>query len=178
MIRAPRIRVVLPEGGAEIMNVPDAIAKAREYGLDLIEISPEADPPVCKILDVGKYKYELEKKLKEAKKHQKVITVKEIRMRPKTGEHDYQVKLRHMIEFLKENDKVKVVVFFKGREISHPELGMEMVQKVREDLKEYAILENEPRIEAKFIMLFFSPITAKNKKPSPGGEQNSGEKNG
>ncbi|MDD5066464.1 MAG: translation initiation factor IF-3 [bacterium] len=172
MIRAPRVRVVFPEGGAEVMNVHDAVQKAREYGLDLIEISPDADPPVCKILDVGKYKYELEKKMKEAKKHQKVIEVKEIRLRPKTGDHDYQTKLKHMIEFLQRNDKLKVSIFFKGREIAHAELGMDMVNRIREDLTDYAIMENEPRIESKYINLFFSPIGSKNKKSNNPGEEN------
>ena len=164
MIRAPKVRVVFPEGGAQVMDVPTAIIKAREYNLDLIEISPDANPPVCKIFDKGKYKYELEKKMKEAKKHQKVMNIKEIRLRPQTGEHDYQIKLRHMIEFFKDNAKVKVTIFFKGREVDQAELGMNLVNKLTEDLKDYAILENQPRLESKFINLFFAPMSNKAKK--------------
>lgn len=158
MIRAPKLRVVFPDGGAEVMSSEQALIKAREYNLDLIEVVPDSDPPVCKILDVGKYKYELEKKMKESKKHQKVINIKEIRIRPSIGDHDYQVKLKHMIEFLEAQDKVKVNIFFKGREITHSDLGMDMVHKVQEDLKEYAELSNIPKLDGRSINLMFSPI--------------------
>lgn len=158
MIRAPKLRVVFPDGGAEVMSSEQALIKAREYNLDLIEVVPDSDPPVCKILDVGKYKYELEKKMKESKKHQKVINIKEIRIRPSIGDHDYQVKLKHMIEFLEAQDKVKVNIFFKGREITHSDLGMDMVHKVSEDLKEYAELSNIPKLDGRSINLMFSPI--------------------
>lgn len=162
MIRAPKVRVVLPgDEGATVMETVQAIQKAREYGLDLIEVSPNAKPPVCKILDMGKYKYEQEKKLKESKKHQKNIVVKEIRLRPKTQEHDYQTKLSHIKKFLDHKDKVKVNIYFKGREITHQDLGMVMVEKLKEDLIEIGQVENIPKLEGRNITVVFSPISKK-----------------
>ncbi len=161
MIRAPKIRVIFPDGDAKIMQTNDAIEKAKEYGLDLIEISPNAKPPVCKILDIGKYKYEQEKKMKESKKHQKNITVKEMRFRPKTQEHDYQIKLNHIKKFLSNKDKVKVNIFFKGREITHQELGKAMVDKLQEDLKDIGQVENIPKLEGRNIIVVFAPISQK-----------------
>jgi len=160
-IRAPKVRVVFPDGDAEVMKTEDAIAKAKEFGLDLIEISPNTDPPVCKILDMGKYKYEQEKKLKESKKHQKNIVVKEMRFRPKTQEHDYQTKLGHIKKFLANKDKVKVNIFFKGREITHQDLGMAMVEKLKEDLAELGQPEYMPKLEGRNITVVFAPVSQK-----------------
>ena len=161
MIRAPKVRAIFPDGDAKIMQTNDAIEKAKEYGLDLIEISPNAKPPVCKILDIGKYKYEQEKKMKESKKHQKNITVKEMRLRPKTQEHDYQIKLNHIKKFLSNKDKVKVNIFFKGREITHQELGRAMVDKLQEDLQDVGQVENIPKLEGRNIIVVFAPSSQK-----------------
>lgn len=161
MIRAPKVRVIFPDGDAKIIQTNDAIEKAKEYGLDLIEISPNAKPPVCKILDIGKYKYEQEKKTKESKKHQKNITVKEMRLRPKTQEHDYQIKLNHIKKFLSNKDKVKVNIFFKGREITHQELGVAMVDKLKNDLQDVGQVENIPKLEGRNIIVVFAPSLQK-----------------
>lgn len=161
MIRVPEIRVVFPDGGSQIMSRDEALKKAEDYGLDLVEVAPQAKPPVCKIIDYGKFKYELEKKMKEAKKHQKTIVVKEVRMRPHIGDHDYQVKLNHIKEFLEHKNKVKITIFFKGREITHSELGMQIVEKLKEDLKDIATLENQPWLEGRIITLIFSPSSNK-----------------
>lgn len=161
MIRVPEVRVVFPDGDSQIMSREDALKKAEDYGLDLVEVAPQAQPPVCKIIDYGKFKYELEKKMKEAKKHQKTIVKKEVRMRPHIGDHDYQVKLNHIKEFLQHKNKVKITIFFKGREITHSELGMQIAEKLKEDLKEIAILENQPRLEGRIITLIFSPASNK-----------------
>lgn len=163
MIRAPKLRVVFPDGGAKVMSSSEALEQAREYNLDLIEVVSNSDPPVCKIFDVGKYKYELEKKMKESKKHQKTMNIKEMRIRPSIGEHDYQVKLRHIIEFLQHQDKVKINIYFKGREITHSDLGMEMANKLQEDLKEYGEISNTPKLEGRNITVIFSPVKTKNK---------------
>ena len=164
MIKYPEVRVVLPGGGSQIMKTLDALAKAREYGLDLIEVSSNSKPPVCKIMDSGKYKYELEKKIKEKMKHQKSSHIKEIRLRPKTGEHDYQTKLKHIIEFLSKKNKVRISIYFKGREVTHSELGMEMVERLKKDLEKYAELDNVPKLEGRFINLIFRPLSENKKK--------------
>ncbi len=159
-INYPEVRVVLPDGGAEIMSINEALQKAEEYDLDLVLISENAKPPVCKIIDRMKYKYELEKKLKEQKKHQRTSHLKEIRFRPQTGEHDYQTKLKHIIEFLQHKNKVRINIFFKGREIVHSNLGMELVEKIKKDLEYVGELENTPRLEGRSITLIFSPLSA------------------
>ncbi len=161
MIRVPQVRVVFPDGGSQIMGRDEALRKANEYGLDLVEVAPQAKPPVCKIIDHGKFKYELEKKMKEAKKHQKTIVVKEVRLRPHIGEHDYLIKLNHIKEFLQAHNKVKVTIFFRGREITHSELGMQVAERLKEDLKDMATVENQPKLEGKMITLVFSPLSKK-----------------
>ncbi|MGE0361850.1 MAG: translation initiation factor IF-3 [Vicinamibacterales bacterium] len=147
-IRVREIRVI-DETGQQlgIMPPPQALTIARSKGLDLVEISPTAVPPVCRIMDYGKYQYQEAKRTREAKKHQKVIEVKEIKFRPKVDEHDYQFKKKHIERFLEEGDKVKATVFFRGREMAHPEIGHRILQRLIEELAEVAIPETMPRQE-------------------------------
>ena len=129
------------------MPPPQALAIARQKGLDLVEISPTAVPPVCRIMDYGKYQYQEQKRTREAKKHQKVIEVKEIKFRPKVDEHDYQFKKKHIERFLEEGDKVKATVFFRGREMAHPEIGHRILMRLLEELADVAQPETMPRQE-------------------------------
>ncbi|MGE0814881.1 MAG: translation initiation factor IF-3 [Vicinamibacterales bacterium] len=147
-IRVREIRVI-DETGQQlgIMPPPQALTIARSKGLDLVEISPTAVPPVCRIMDYGKYQYQEAKRTREAKKHQKVIEVKEIKFRPKVDEHDYQFKKKHIERFLEEGDKVKATVFFRGREMAHPEIGQRILMRLIEDLAEVAMAETMPRQE-------------------------------
>ena len=140
-----------------IFGVKQAIEKAAAAGLDLVEISPNAEPPVCKILDYGKYKYEQQKKANEARKKQKVIDVKEIKMRPGIDEHDYQVKMRSVRRFLDEGDKVKMTIRFRGREMAHQELGMKVLDRVREDVDELAKVEQFPKSEGRLMTMVIAP---------------------
>ena len=135
----------------------DALRRAEAAGLDLVEVAGQADPPVCKILDYGKYKYEAQKKKAEARKRQKVIEVKEIKLRPGIDDHDYDVKMRSMQKFLKEGDKVKVTLRFRGREMLHTELGMKVLDRVRVDLETLAKVEQSPRIEGRQMTMVISP---------------------
>jgi translation initiation factor IF-3 len=135
----------------------DALAKAMEAGYDLVEVSPNADPPVCKILDFGKYKYEEQKRRNEARKKQKVIEVKEIKLRPGIDDHDYDVKMRSMLKFIDEGDKVKVTMRFRGRELAHQELGMNVLMRVKEDLDKVAKVEQVPRMEGRQMTMVMSP---------------------
>ena len=129
------------------MPPPQAVAIARQKGLDLVEISPTAVPPVCRIMDFGKYQYQEQKRAREARKHQKVIEVKEIKFRPKVDEHDYQFKKKHIERFLAEGDKVKATVFFRGREMAHPEIGRRILELLISELTEVAVAESMPRQE-------------------------------
>ncbi len=140
-----------------VVSVKEGIDLAFEVGLDLVEVSPNADPPVCKILDYGKYKYEEQKKRNEARKKQKVIDVKEIKMRPGIDEHDYQVKMRAMHRFLGDGDKVKVTIRFRGREMAHQELGMKVLDRVRVDLEELVKVEMFPRMEGRLMTMVIAP---------------------
>jgi translation initiation factor IF-3 len=135
----------------------EAIAKAMEAGYDLVEVSPNADPPVCKILDFGKYKYEEQKRRNEARKKQKVIEVKEIKLRPGIDDHDYDVKMRSMLKFIDEGDKVKVTMRFRGRELAHQELGMNVLMRVKDDLDKVAKVEQVPRMEGRQMTMVMSP---------------------
>ncbi|MDX2145244.1 MAG: translation initiation factor IF-3 [Rhodospirillaceae bacterium] len=140
-----------------VVDRDTAIRKADEAGYDLVEISPGASPPVCKILDLGKYKYELQKKENEAKKKQKVIEVKELKVRPTIGAHDYEVKMRAMNRFLEEGDKVKITLRFRGREMMHQELGTVLLNRIRKDVEEKAKVEQEPRMEGRQVIMVFAP---------------------
>jgi len=140
-----------------VVDRDTAVKKAEEAGYDLVEISPGAAPPVCKILDLGKYKYELQKKENEAKKKQKVIEVKELKLRPTIGGHDYDVKIRAMKRFIEEGDKVKITLRFRGREMMHQELGAALLERVRADTLEITKVEQEPRMEGRQIIMVFAP---------------------
>ncbi len=140
-----------------VMPTNEAIAKAESYGLDLVEMASNADPPVCKILDYGKFKYEDQKRKAEARKKQKTIEVKEIKMRPGIETHDYDVKMRAMRRFLEEGDKVKVTLRFRGRELAHQDLGMKVLHRVRDDLEEEAKVEQHPRMEGRQMVMVMSP---------------------
>ncbi len=140
-----------------VVDRDTAIRKADEAGYDLVEISPGASPPVCKILDLGKYKYELQKKENEAKKKQKVIEVKELKVRPTIGVHDYEVKMRAMTRFIEEGDKVKVTLRFRGREMMHQDLGMALLERIRASHIETTKVEMEPRMEGRQMVMVFAP---------------------
>jgi len=153
-----RVRLVDERGemvGVVLRN--EALDMAADAGLDLVEVAPNADPPVCKILDFGKFKYEEQKKKNEAKKKQKVIEVKEIKLRPGIDDHDYDVKMRSMVKFIDEGDKVKVTMRFRGRELAHQELGMNVLMRVRDDLEEVAKIEQHPRMEGRQMTMVLSP---------------------
>ena len=152
------VRCIAPDGEQlGVMKTEDAIAEADSHGLDLVEVSPNADPPVCKILDYGKFKFEAQKKRNEAKKKQKVIEVKEIKLRPNIDEHDYQVKMRSVQKFLDEGDKVKVTLRFRGREMAHQELGVNVLNRVREDTDEVAKIESFPKLEGRQMIMVIAP---------------------
>ncbi len=140
-----------------VVSVEEAIEMAYEAGLDLVEVSPNADPPVCKILDYGKFKYENQKKKHEARKKQKTIDVKEIKMRPSIDVHDYDVKMRNVRRFLGDGDKVKITIRFRGREMAHQELGMKMLDRVREELAELTKVEQFPKLEGRMMTMVIAP---------------------
>ena len=140
-----------------IISKQEGIDLAYEAGLDLVEISPNADPPVCKILDYGKFKYEAQKKANEARKNQKIIEVKEIKMRPSIDEHDYQVKMRSVKRFLGDGDRVKMTIRFRGREMAHQDLGMKVLDRVREDVTEEAKVEQFPKSEGRLMTMVIAP---------------------
>lgn len=157
-IRALEVRVVDEEG--EMMGVlsrKEALEYALEKGLDLVEVSPDAEPPVCKVLDYGKYKYHEQKKLAAARKKQKVIEIKEIKVRPVTDENDYQVKLRAMKRFIEEGNKVRVVLRFKGREISHHELGLKVLERIKADMEALSKIELDPKFEGRQMVMMLGP---------------------
>jgi translation initiation factor IF-3 len=140
-----------------VVSIRDALIAAEEAGLDLVEVSPNADPPVCKILDYGKFKYEAQKRANEARKKQKIIEVKEIKMRPNIDDNDYDVKMRSARRFLEEGDKVKVTMRFRGREMAHQDLGMNVLIKVRDDLVELAKVEQMPKLEGRQMIMVLAP---------------------
>jgi len=161
MIRIPEVRVIDHEGQQiGIMQTRDALDMAFSRGLDLVEISPTARPPVCKILDYGRYKYELQKKAKVSKKKQHQVNLKEMKYRPKIEEHDYLFKTKHAVEFLKEGYKVKLMVDFRGREMAHQEFGAKIMNRLKEDLVALAIVEVEPRMEGNTLTMVVSPKQA------------------
>ncbi len=151
-IRSREVRVV-GEAGEQlgVLATPDALKKAEEAGLDLVEVAPTAVPPVCRIMDYSKYKYEQEKREKEARKKQKIVHLKEIRLGPKIGEHDYQFKLRNLEDFLKRGDKVKITMMFKGREMAHVDLGRKILDRLASDISQVGEIEESPRQEGRFI---------------------------
>lgn len=142
-----------------VMSVRDALVLAEEAGLDLVEVSPNASPPVCKILDFGKYKYEMQKKAAEARKKQKTIDVKEIKIRPGIEQHDYEVKMRNAKRFLEDGDKVKVTMRFRGREMAHQQIGMDLLQKMKGELAPISKVEQEPKFEGRQVIMMLVPAT-------------------
>ena len=161
-IRAREVRVIDDENQQLGIMAPQAALKvAEERGLDLVEVAPTANPPVCRIMDYGKYLYQLNKKLHEAKKHQKNITVKEVKFRPNTDEHDYDFKKNNIIRFLKQGDKVKASVFFRGREIVHQGIGRALLERLVEELSEVGAVEARPKLEGPNLIAIFSPKKAK-----------------
>lgn len=141
-----------------VMATRDALAQARERGLDLVEVAANADPPVCRIMDYGKFKYQQQKRLQEAKKKQTVIQIKEVKFRPKTDDHDYQTKLRHIAKFLGNGDRCKVTVFFRGREIVHKDRGLMVLERVMDDTAEIAKVEQQPSSEGRTMSMMLTPI--------------------
>ena len=157
-IRVPRVRVIGSDGEmVGVLSRDEALAMAEEEGLDLVEIQPNADPPVCKIMDFGKFKFEMQKKANEAKKKTKQQEIKELKFRPVTDEGDYQIKLRNMRRFLEEGDKVKVNIRFRGREMSHQELGREMAARIEADLGDEIVIESRPRLEGRQMVMMIAP---------------------
>lgn len=157
-IRSPEIRLIGADGeNVGVVTPARAMAMAEEAGLDLVEIVPNAEPPVCKIMDFGKYKYEQQKREAEARKKQHIIEIKEIKFRPGTDEHDYQVKMRSVLKFLEEGDKVKVTLRFRGREMAHQELGLELLQRVAGDVADNGKIESMPKLEGKQMVMMVAP---------------------
>ncbi|MFO1154761.1 MAG: translation initiation factor IF-3 [Rhodospirillales bacterium] len=157
-ISVPTVRLIDADGEQKgVVSVRDALQMAFAAGLDLVEIAPQAEPPVCKILDFGKFKYEAQKRRNEARKKQKVIEVKEIKMRPGIDEHDYQVKVRNMRRFLDEGDKVKVTIRFRGREMVHQDLGLKVLDRVRDELEDLSKVEQYAKLEGKQMVMVIAP---------------------
>jgi len=158
MINVPRVRVIDGDGeNLGILYTREAIEQAFAVGLDLVEVSPNADPPVCKFLDVGKFRYEAQKKANAARKTQKTQEIKEIKMRPNIDDHDYDTKMKAMHRFIGEGDKVKVTLRFRGRELSHQQIGMQLLQRVQADIAEVAKVEAWPRMEGRQMLMVVSP---------------------
>ena len=162
-IRIPKILVIDEEGTQlGVMDTQDALRKAKDKGLDLVEVAPNADPPVCRIMDYGRFKYQQQKRQQEAKKKQTVIQIKEVKFRPKTDDHDYQTKLKHIRKFLEQGNKVKATIFFRGREIVHKDRGLDMLERVLEDVEDIAKLEQAPVSEGRTMSMMLAPT----KKPA------------
>ena len=152
------MRVVDPEGQQRgLLPIEEALRLAEEYELDLVEVSSKSDPPVCRLMDYGKFKYQQRKKAHEAKKKQAVIQIKEVKLRPKTDTHDLEFKLRHIERFLKEGLKTKVTLVFRGRELSHPEIGKRILDRVSEESAEWGVIEQEPKFEGRTMVMMLSP---------------------
>ncbi len=157
-IRAPQVRLIDQDGEMlGVMTAREALIRAYDVGLDLLEISPNAVPPVVKILDYGKYKYEQQKKANEARKRQKVVEIKEIKVRPNIDDHDYEVKMRQMKEFIGEGDKVKVTLRFRGREMAHQDLGLKVLDRIRTEMAETTKVESMPRLENRQMIMVLAP---------------------
>ncbi len=157
-IRVPQVRVIGEEGEQlGVLDIRDAIRAAREKGLDLVEVAATADPPVCRIIDFGKFQYEAKKKANEAKKKQVTITVKEVKFRPGTDDHDYDYRMKHAREWLEEGDKVKATIWFRGREMTHRELGARILEKLEKDLADVGEVEARPRMEGNQMFIILGP---------------------
>jgi translation initiation factor IF-3 len=160
-IRVPEVRVIDDEGNqVGVMKTPDALKFAQERDLDLVEVAPEAKPPVCRVLDYSKYKYEQAQKVKQARKHQQQITVREIKFRPKIAEHDYDTKKHHVERFLRHKDKVKITIMFRGREVTHPERGVMILDRLAEELSELGVVEQRPTQDGRNMTMMLAPSKA------------------
>ncbi len=160
-IRVPEVRVIDDEGNqVGVMKTPDALKFAQERDLDLVEVAPEAKPPVCRVLDYSKYKYEQAQKVKQARKHQQQITVREIKFRPKIAEHDYDTKKHHVERFLRHKDKVKITIMFRGREVTHPERGVMILDRLAEELAELGVVEQRPTQDGRNMTMMLAPSKA------------------
>ncbi|GAA0755280.1 translation initiation factor IF-3 [Erythromicrobium ramosum] len=158
MINVPKVRVIDDEGeNLGVMFTREAIEQANEKGLNLVEVSPNADPPVCKYLDVGKFRFEAQKKANLARKTQKTQDIKEVKMRPNIDTHDYDVKMRNVAKFIDHGDKVKITLRFRGREMAHQHLGMDLLKKVQDDVAEIAKVEAFPRLEGRQMLMVLAP---------------------
>ena len=158
LIQSEKVRVIDENGeNLGVMYTSEAIEQANDVGLNLVEVSPNADPPVCKFLDVGKYRYEAQKKANQARKTQKTQEIKEIMMRPNIDTHDYDVKMRNVFKFIEEGDKVKMTLRFRGREMAHQELGMDLLRRVQADVTEVAKVEAYPRLEGRQMVMVLAP---------------------
>ncbi|MFZ5502944.1 MAG: translation initiation factor IF-3 [Pseudomonadota bacterium] len=163
MITAPEVRLIgIEKEPLGIVKIAEALRLAGEAEVDLVEISPMADPPVCRIMDYGKFKYAESKRQHEAKLKQKQVQIKEIKFRPGTDEGDYNIKLRNLIKFLNDGDKTKITLRFRGREMAHQQIGMRLIERVRDDLQEYGVVEQFPRMEGRQMVMVLAPKSKKN----------------
>ena len=166
-IRARQVRLIGADGSQlGVRTLPDALAIARESGLDLVEVAANADPPVCKIMDFGKYKYEQDQRRKESRKRASNVVIKEMKFRPKIDSHDYDTKMKHVERFLEEGSKVKLTIMFRGREMAHPELGRRILEKVAERVAEIAIVESAPKQDGRNMVMVLNPIRKPKAKPA------------
>jgi len=162
MIRAKEVNVISEDGGPiGVLSVPEALAIAKDKDLDLVEVAPNANPPVCRIMDYGKFKYRQSKRAHEAKKNQKVVHIKEVKFRPTTDEHDYDFKVKNLRRFIEAGDKVKVVIFFRGREIVHRDKGQEILDRIIKETEETTVVEQTSRQEGRTLMMVLAPIAKK-----------------
>jgi translation initiation factor IF-3 len=161
-IRVPEVRLIGEDGNqVGVLARDDAIAYARDRDLDLVEVAPDARPPVCRVLDYSKYKYEQEQKAKAARKHQKQVTVREIKLRPKIASNDYETKKSHVERFLKHQDRVKITIMFRGRETTHPERGERLLMQLAEDVSEWGIVEQRPNLDGRNMTMLLAPVRPK-----------------
>lgn len=154
----PRVRVIGSDGEmVGVLSKDEALRLAEDEGMDLVEIQPNADPPVCRVMDFGKFRFEAQKKASAARKKTKQVEIKEVKFRPTTDDGDYAIKLRNMRRFIEEGDKIKITIRFKGREMAHTELGVQMIQRLEEDLKEEVVIESRPRLEGRQMVMMIAP---------------------
>ena len=166
-IRVPEVRVIAADGTQlGIMSSQEAIRLAMDQSLDLVEVNPKADPPVCKVMDFGKFKYEQKKMLNEQKKKQTIVEIKEVKVRPKTDDHDVETKIRHIRRFLEEGNKAKITVRFRGREITHPEKGEEVLREIITELEGTIVIEQKPALEGKTMTMLIAPKPGAIKRPA------------
>jgi translation initiation factor IF-3 len=178
-IRVPQVRLIGADGEqVGVIPIDDALERARAADLDLVEVAPEAKPPVARLLDYSKYKYEQDQKAKAARKHQQQVNVREIKLRPKIADHDYETKKGHVERFLRQRDKVKVTIMFRGREQAHPERGRALLQRLFGDVKELATIESEPLQEGRNMSMMLAPVRAISSNDSNGGEATAGDGDG